>query len=87
MSSTHPYCAHQTITIGCIVACVDSSQSVRFLPYIGYVTIAMVRSPPSGTEDSIRSLGLTHVQNDFPQLKYALLGTVGLFLLVQKEHS
>ncbi|CAD6580862.1 MAG: Signal peptidase complex catalytic subunit [Tremellales sp. Tagirdzhanova-0007] len=35
-----------------------------FLPYIGYVTIAM---------------------NDFPQLKYALLGGVGLFLLIQKE--
>ncbi|GFZ47655.1 Signal peptidase I [Saitozyma sp. JCM 24511] len=35
-----------------------------FLPYVGYVTIAM---------------------NDFPQLKYALLGVVGLFLLVQKE--
>ena len=24
-------------------------------------------------------------QNDFPQLKYALLGGVGLFLLIQKE--
>ncbi|WWD21464.1 signal peptidase complex catalytic subunit SEC11 [Kwoniella shandongensis] len=35
-----------------------------FLPYVGYVTIAM---------------------NDFPQLKYALLGVVGLFLLIQKE--
>ncbi|KAL7419026.1 Signal peptidase complex catalytic subunit [Cryptotrichosporon argae] len=37
-----------------------------FLPYVGYVTIAM---------------------NDFPQLKYAVLGAIGLFLLVQKEHS
>ncbi|WVF69976.1 signal peptidase I [Kwoniella sp. CBS 6097] len=35
-----------------------------FLPYVGYVTIAM---------------------NDFPQLKYALLGGVGLFMLVQGE--
>ncbi|WVR04600.1 signal peptidase I [Kwoniella sp. DSM 27419] len=35
-----------------------------FLPYIGYVTIAM---------------------NDFPQLKYALLGGVGLFMLIQGE--
>ncbi|KAK1921544.1 putative signal peptidase [Papiliotrema laurentii] len=35
-----------------------------FLPYVGYVTIAM---------------------NDFPQLKYALLGGIGLYMLVQKE--
>ncbi|OAX34473.1 hypothetical protein K503DRAFT_698666 [Rhizopogon vinicolor AM-OR11-026] len=35
-----------------------------FLPYIGYVTIAM---------------------NDFPQLKYALLGGLGLIALVQRE--
>ncbi|RXK34809.1 signal peptidase I [Tremella mesenterica] len=37
-----------------------------FLPYVGYVTIAL---------------------NDFPQLKYALLGGVGVFLLLQKEGS
>ncbi|KAK4684507.1 signal peptidase I, partial [Tremellales sp. Uapishka_1] len=37
-----------------------------FLPYVGYVTIAM---------------------NDFPQLKYALLGLTGLYLLIQKEQS
>ncbi|KAI0357670.1 hypothetical protein OH77DRAFT_1421755 [Trametes cingulata] len=35
-----------------------------FLPYVGYVTIAM---------------------NDFPQLKYALLGGLGLLALVQRE--
>ncbi|KDQ56842.1 hypothetical protein JAAARDRAFT_36310 [Jaapia argillacea MUCL 33604] len=35
-----------------------------FLPYIGYVTIAM---------------------NDFPKLKYALLGILGLVALVQRE--
>jgi len=35
-----------------------------FLPYVGYVTIAM---------------------NDFPQLKYALLGALGLLALVQRE--
>ncbi|KAF8208351.1 signal peptidase complex catalytic subunit SEC11 [Mycena galopus ATCC 62051] len=35
-----------------------------FLPYIGYVTIAM---------------------NDFPQLKYALLGGLGLMALIQRE--
>jgi len=35
-----------------------------FLPYIGYVTIAL---------------------NDFPQLKYALLGGLGLLALVQRE--
>ncbi|KAF9530568.1 signal peptidase complex catalytic subunit SEC11 [Crepidotus variabilis] len=35
-----------------------------FLPYVGYVTIAM---------------------NDFPQLKYALLGTLGLLALIQRE--
>lgn len=26
-------------------------------------------------------------QNDFPQLKYALLGTVGAFLLLNRDHS
>ncbi|KAF8812803.1 signal peptidase complex catalytic subunit SEC11 [Phlegmacium glaucopus] len=35
-----------------------------FLPYVGYVTIAM---------------------NDFPQLKYALLGGLGLVALLQRE--
>ncbi|KAF9232637.1 hypothetical protein BU15DRAFT_54803 [Melanogaster broomeanus] len=35
-----------------------------FLPYIGYVTIAM---------------------NDFPQLKYAALGGLGLLALIQRE--
>jgi len=35
-----------------------------FLPYIGYITIAM---------------------NDFPQLKYALLGGLGLLALIQRE--
>ncbi|KAG1793068.1 uncharacterized protein HD556DRAFT_517286 [Suillus plorans] len=35
-----------------------------FLPYIGYVTIAM---------------------NDFPQLKYALLGGLGLLAVIQRE--
>ncbi|EKM78480.1 hypothetical protein AGABI1DRAFT_121544 [Agaricus bisporus var. burnettii JB137-S8] len=35
-----------------------------FLPYIGYVTIAM---------------------NDFPQLKFALLGGLGLLALIQRE--
>ena len=35
-----------------------------FLPYVGYVTIAM---------------------NDFPQLKYALLGGLGLLALFQRE--
>ncbi|RSH86706.1 Signal peptidase complex catalytic subunit [Apiotrichum porosum] len=48
----------------------DSHQVVGrvkgFLPYLGYVTIAI---------------------NDFPQFKYALLGSVGLYLLVSKDHS
>ncbi|KZV74984.1 hypothetical protein PENSPDRAFT_647508 [Peniophora sp. CONT] len=35
-----------------------------FLPYVGYVTIAM---------------------NDFPQLKYAVLGGLGLLALIQRE--
>jgi len=35
-----------------------------YVPWIGYVTIAM---------------------NDFPQLKYALLGILGLMALVQRE--
>ncbi|KAG6910041.1 Signal peptidase complex catalytic subunit [Tephrocybe rancida] len=36
----------------------------EFLPFVGYVTIAM---------------------NDFPQLKYALLGGLGLLALIQRE--
>ncbi|KAJ7594252.1 signal peptidase complex catalytic subunit SEC11 [Mycena floridula] len=35
-----------------------------FLPYVGYVTIAM---------------------NDFPQLKYVILGSLGLMALIQRE--
>jgi len=35
-----------------------------FLPYVGYVTIAL---------------------NDFPQLKYALIGGLGLLALIQRE--
>ncbi|KZT28249.1 signal peptidase complex catalytic subunit SEC11 [Neolentinus lepideus HHB14362 ss-1] len=35
-----------------------------FLPYVGYVTIAM---------------------NDFPKLKYLILGVLGLFALIQRE--
>ena len=31
-----------------------------------------------------QALTLLH-QNDFPQLKYALLGVMGLFALVQRE--
>jgi hypothetical protein len=56
----------------------------RFLPYVGYVTIAMVcillisvLSAP-GTDN-------LHAQNDFPQLKYALLGGMGLLALIQRE--
>jgi len=37
---------------------------VGFLPYVGYVTIAM---------------------NDFPQLKYVVLGGLGLLALIQRE--
>jgi hypothetical protein len=28
---------------------------------------------------------LTEIQNDFPQLKYALLGGLGLLALIQRE--
>jgi signal peptidase I len=52
----------------------------RFLPYVGYVTIAMVRFAFILFETI-----LTFLQNDFPQLKYALLGIMGLFALVQRE--
>jgi signal peptidase len=54
----------------------------RFLPYVGYVTIAMVSSARLYWQ-----AWQADIQNDFPQLKYALLGCVGLFLLVQKETS
>lgn len=36
----------------------------RYMPYVGYVTIAL---------------------NDYPKLKYLLLGIMGLSLLFQKE--
>ena len=54
----------------------------RFLPYVGYVTIAMVRF-----WTIFLTLNLTEVsrQNDFPQLKYALLGGLGLLALIQRE--
>ena len=58
----------------------------RFLPYVGYITIAMVSISHALRQLPSRGAPLT-VQNDFPQLKYALLGVVGLFLLLQKEHS
>jgi hypothetical protein len=51
---------------------------LRFLPYVGYVTIAMVRLL------NVLEGKLTG-QNDFPKLKYALLGVLGLFLLTGKE--
>lgn len=38
--------------------------SSRYMPYVGYVTIAL---------------------NDYPKLKYLLLGAMGLSLLFQKE--
>jgi signal peptidase len=54
---------------------------LSFLPYVGYVTIAMV-CPQNGEDVQL----LTRLsQNDFPQLKYALLGTLGLFALIQRE--
>jgi signal peptidase len=53
---------------------------IRFLPYVGYVTIAMVRFI-----FYLFEMILTFQQNDFPQLKYALLGIMGLFALVQRE--
>ena len=53
----------------------------RFLPYIGYVTIAMVRHIfPART-----LMLILLAQNDFPQLKYALLGGLGLLALIQRE--
>lgn len=51
-----------------------------FLPYIGYVTIAMV----SAFVRLLRNI-LTFLQNDFPQLKYALLCGLGLLALIQRE--
>ena len=55
----------------------------RFLPYIGYVTIAMVSLQSPFT--LVSSLIGLAVQNDFPQLKYALLGGLGLLALIQRE--
>jgi len=53
----------------------------RFLPYVGYVTIAMVCNGITFQRKSHVHLS----QNDFPQLKYALLGGLGLLALLQRE--
>jgi len=53
-----------------------------FLPYVGYVTIAMVNRL---LVPSLRYLMTLYPQNDFPQIKYALLGIMGLFALIQRE--
>jgi signal peptidase len=55
----------------------------RFLPYVGYVTIAMVRL--LGSWCNLWCLLMFYAQNDFPQLKFALLGGLGLLALVQRE--
>jgi signal peptidase len=54
----------------------------RFLPYVGYITIAMVSTPSHHSSSQCAHL---HRQNDFPQLKYALLGGLGLLALIQRE--
>lgn len=61
-----------------------------FLPYVGYVTIVMVswvsqRIHRTHTQGSLLMFWCLFLQNDFPQLKYALLGVLGFFLLVNKE--
>lgn len=62
---------------------------LSFLPYIGYVTIAMVRTlslvPHLRGVSGQNLMGNCLLQNDFPQLKYALLGGLGLLALVQRE--
>ena len=55
---------------------------MRFLPYVGYVTIAMVSLVSSALPIMLM---FSCVQNDFPQLKYALLGGLGLLALIQRE--
>ena len=55
----------------------------RFLPYIGYVTIAMVRRAVCIFCRKVSQSRLS--QNDFPQLKYALLGGLCLLALIQRE--
>jgi hypothetical protein len=92
--------------------------SLSFLPFVGYITIAMVRTivlsrlfsllsfmyysihrPFSASPDVsatrflfvIRSrsrltcLTIYAIQNDFPKLKYAILGLLGFLALVQRE--
>jgi len=54
----------------------------RFLPYVGYVTIAMVSVSLCWLA---LAFGLTHMQNDYPKLKYVLLGGLGLMALLQRE--
>jgi signal peptidase len=56
----------------------------RFLPYVGYVTIAMVCILIISVLSALTA-EILHAQNDFPQLKYALLGGMGLLALVQRE--
>ncbi len=43
---------------------------------------AQSHAPLSSAAEEVEA---DEAQNDFPQLKYALLGGVGLFLLIQKE--
>jgi signal peptidase len=71
---------------GCVLTLKESRSHTysgfrRFLPYIGYVTIALVCRDICSRRNSH---GLVR-QNDFPQLKYALLGGLGLLALVQRE--
>ena len=53
-----------------------------FLPFVGYVTIAMVRL---GSIFSPRVSRDSSWQNDFPQLKFVILGGLGLLALIQRE--
>lgn len=65
-----------------------------YVPYVGYVTIVMVRHlnlflyytfSKTDLVSILSILNLFDLQNDYPKLKYALLATLGLTILFHRE--
>lgn len=59
----------------------------RFLPYVGYVTIAMVHASHLhlGRRVHVLIFMTSPSQNDIPQFRYALFGALGLMALFQSD--
>lgn len=56
-----------------------------FILYIGYVTLVMALWCVGYMGAHLTGLLMISLQNDFPQLKYALLSSLGLLALLQWE--